>query len=122
MKPRPWIPLVSILTLVLGTTAATWPGSSPQAKPGAGYFPARRAWEKRDPAAVGLDKAKIDEAIALSIKNQNARTKNLAEDIPATFGNEKPYNTVDGPTQERTGMNGVIIYKGYAVAEWGDTA
>src|SRR5262245_10978332 len=86
------------------------------------YFPATGTWEKRDAASLGLDKAKIDEAIALSIKNQNPRTKNLAEDIPSTFGNEAPYNTVDGPTQERAGMNGVIIYKGYAVAEWGDTA
>ena len=99
------------------------PGQSraPQAKPDAGYFPAPGGWEKREPATIGLDKAKIDEAIALSIKNENQRTKNLAEDIPATFRNEAPYNTVDGPTQERTGMNGVIIYKGYAVAEWGDT-
>jgi CubicO group peptidase (beta-lactamase class C family) len=121
MPPRRWVPLLSILTIVLGTTVATWPVDSAQAKPGAGYFPARGAWEKREPAAVGLDKAKIDEAIALSIKNENPRTKNLAEDIPATFRNEAPYNTVDGPTQERTGMNGVIIYKGYAVAEWGDT-
>ena len=121
MKPSRWIPVLSVLTLILGTTVATWPGASPQGKAAAGYFPAPGTWEKRDPAAIGLDKAKIDEAIALSIKNENPRTKNLAEDIPATFGNEAPYNTVDGPTQERTGMNGVIIYKGRAVAEWGDT-
>ncbi len=107
--------------LVLLVSTAVWVAASTQAGSTAVYFPPAGAWEKREPAAVGLDKAKIDEAIALSIKNENPRTKNLAEDIPATFRNEAPYNTVDGPTQDRTGMNGVIIHKGYVVAEWGDT-
>ena len=42
--------------------------------------------------------------------------------IPAQFANEAPYNTLLGPTQARTGANGVIIRHGYVAAEWGDTA
>ena len=124
MTIRRWIPLPVLLGVVVcGWVASAWVVASDQATTPAraAYFPARGAWEKRDPAAVGLDKAKIDEAIAFSIKNENTRTKDLAEDIPATFPNEAPYNNLIGPTQERTGMNGVIIHKGYAVAEWGDT-
>ena len=121
MKPRRLVPLVSILTIALGTTAAAWLGVSSQAKAGAGYFPARGAWEKRDAASLGLDQAKLDEAVAFAIANQNNRTKNLAEDIPATFRNEAPYNNVIGPTQERTGMNGLVVRHGYVAAEWGDT-
>ena len=37
----------------------------------AAYFPHEGAWEKRDPAALGLDKAKLDEAIAFAIANEN---------------------------------------------------
>ena len=39
----------------------------------------------------------------------------------AQFANEAPYNTLIGPTQVRTGANGVIIRHGYVAAEWGDT-
>jgi CubicO group peptidase (beta-lactamase class C family) len=86
------------------------------------YFPPRGEWQHREPGTAGFDKAKLDGAIAYALANENPNTKNLAEDIVNTFRNEAPYNTVDGPTQERAGANGVIIRYGYAVAEWGDTA
>ena len=75
--------------------------SAPQAAAPARYFPPAGAWEKRDPAAVGLDKAKLDEAIAFAIANENRNTKDLAVDIPNSFRNEAPYNTLIGPTQPR---------------------
>ncbi len=58
---------------------------------------------------------------AFAIKNENQSTKDLAVDIPNSFRNEAPYNNLIGPTQPRTGMNGVVIRRGYVVAEWGDT-
>jgi CubicO group peptidase (beta-lactamase class C family) len=85
------------------------------------HFPAAGAWPSRPAAELGLDQAKLDAAIRFSIENQNQNTKNLAEDIVNTFRNEAPYNTLIGPTQERTGMNGVVIRRGYVAAEWGDT-
>lgn len=85
------------------------------------YFPPKGTWEARDPASLGMNKAKLDEAIQFSLDNQNNNTKNLAEDIPNTFRNEAPYNALIGPAQERTGMNGVVIRRGYVVAAWGDT-
>ena len=95
---------------------------APQAAAPARYFPPAGAWEKRDPSAVGLDKAKLDEAIAFAIANENQNTKDLAVDIPSSFRNEAPYNTLIGPTQMRTGSNGVVIRKGYLAAEWGEAA
>jgi CubicO group peptidase (beta-lactamase class C family) len=85
------------------------------------YFPPRGAWQAREPANAGFDEARLTEAVAFAIANENPNTKNLAEDIVSTFGNEAPYNTVDGPTQERAAANGVIIRHGHAVARWGDT-
>ncbi len=110
--------VVSATTLVLSARQAAAPAS----KQASTYFPAKGAWEKRDPAAVGMNKAKLDEAIAFAMKNENPNTKDLAVDIPNSFRAEAPYNNLIGPTQVRAGMSGVVIYKGYQVAEWGDTA
>jgi CubicO group peptidase (beta-lactamase class C family) len=111
--------VVSAATLVVTARQAPAPGTT---KTASAYFPAKGAWEKRDPAAVGVNKAKLDEAIAFAMKNENTANKDLAVDIPNTFRNEAPYNNLIGPTQVRAGMSGVVIYKGYQVAEWGDTA
>lgn len=86
------------------------------------YFPPRGDWRRQEPAAVGMDKAKLAEAVAFHQTNQNTNTKDLAADIVNSFRNEAPYNTLIGPTQERIGANGVIIRRGAVVAEWGDTA
>lgn len=114
----------ALLAGVVLVVIASWVAAArEQAAPArATYFPAPGAWEKREPAALGLDKARLDEAVAFAIANQNQRTRNLAEDIPATFRNEAPYNNLIGPAQERTGMNGLVIRRGYVAAEWGDTA
>ncbi|HYN07627.1 MAG TPA: serine hydrolase [Vicinamibacterales bacterium] len=84
------------------------------------HFPPAGNWEKRDPASLGLDQAKLDEAIKAALATENTNTKDLAVDIPNTFRNEAPYNNLIGPTQERAGANLVVIYKGYAVAAAGD--
>jgi CubicO group peptidase (beta-lactamase class C family) len=84
-------------------------------------FPPAGKWASREPAALGLDKAKLDEAIAFAVANQNPNTRDLAVDIPDSYRNEAPYNTVIGPTQPRAESNGVIIRHGYVAAEWGDT-
>jgi CubicO group peptidase (beta-lactamase class C family) len=110
--------LVSAFVLVSASVVLV---ADPQAPSGARHFPAKGAWETRDPAALGLDKAKIDEAIAAAIKTENPANKDLAIDVPNTFRNEAPYNNLIGPTQVRAGANGVVIYKGYAVASFGDT-
>lgn len=85
------------------------------------YFPPKGSWDKRAPSELGFNPAKLESAIQFSVENQNPNTRNLAEDILNTFRNEAPYNKLIGPTQERTGMNGVIIRHGFVAAEWGDT-
>ena len=73
---------------------------------GPNYFPARGEWRKQDPAAVGVDKVRLDEAIAFAIAHENPDTKDLAVAIPNQFRSEAPYNTLIGPTQPRTGRMG----------------
>jgi len=85
------------------------------------HFPPAGEWASRPAAELGLDQAKLDAAIQFSIANQNQNTRDLAEDVVNTFRNEAPYNALIGPTQARTGMNGVVIRNGYVAASWGDT-
>jgi len=95
------------------------PSQSPQT---AGrYFPPSGLWEKRDAAVLGLDRARLDEAMAFAVANQNPNTRDLAVDIPSSFSSEAPYNNLIGPTQPRAGSTGVIIRRGYVALEWGET-
>ena len=114
----------ALIAIGLAGWAVAWSGSAAQTPTPTlikAYFPPKGTWTQRDPATLGMDKAKLDEAIAFAAKNENTRTKDLSVDIPATFRNEAPYNNLIGPTQERAGINGIVIRRGYVVASWGDT-
>ena len=108
----------ALIAIVVAGLVVAWSGATAQTP---SYFPPKGDWAQRDPAALGMDKAKLDEAIAYATKNENTRTKDLAVDIPNTFANEAPYNNIIGPTQVRAGINGIIIRRGYVAAAWGDT-
>jgi CubicO group peptidase (beta-lactamase class C family) len=109
-----------LATIALTAIVAAGVLVSAREQAAARHFPPAGAWEKRDPAAMGLDPALLDEAIKAALATENTRTKDLSVDIPTTFRNEAPYNNLIGPTQERAGANLVVIYKGYAVANAGD--
>jgi beta-lactamase family protein len=86
------------------------------------YFPARVEWQKKAPSAVGLDKAKLDDAIAFAVAHENPNTKDLSVATVNQFRSEAPFNTLIGPTQPRAGSNGIIVCHGIVAAEWGDTS
>ena len=58
----------------------------------------------------------------MATKGEIAGNRDLAIETPNNFRTEAPYNNLIGPTQVRTGPNGVVIRSGYVVAEWGDTS
>jgi CubicO group peptidase (beta-lactamase class C family) len=116
--------MASCLRLVAAAliAATTLIAAREQPAPARPYYPLRGEWRKQDAARLGLDQTKLDEAIAFASAHENPDTKDLAVAIPNQFRNEAPYNTLIGPTQPRTGSNGVIIRHGSVAAEWGDTA
>lgn len=111
---------VALVAAVVAATALV--AARQQATATRAYFPSRGEWQKQAPAAVGLDKARLDDAIAFAVAHENPGTKDLAASIVNQFQNEAPYNALIGPTQPRAGSNGVIIRHGRVAAEWGDTA
>ncbi|RDV13159.1 class C beta-lactamase-related serine hydrolase [Pontibacter diazotrophicus] len=81
------------------------------------YYPgAGDDWEHRDPEELGLDAAKLQEAVAW------ARTQET-EQMPKDFSTqEEIFGKMLGPLPaDRAETNGIILKNGYIVAEWGDT-
>ncbi len=110
MVRRSWLGLVVAVgvAFVLGPTMGAQNASAP-------YFPPAGAWEKKAPADVGLDAAKLAEAVAFAQERESTREMDFSDQ-------ERIFGSLLGsvPTR-RAKTNGLVIYKGYVVAEFGDT-
>lgn len=83
------------------------------------YFPPRDKWERREPQQLGIDPARLKQAIEFAITNESKSPRNLELAHFQTFGRE-PFGEPIGPFRERGPASGLIIKSGYIVAEWGD--
>lgn len=80
------------------------------------YYPARgEAWERRRPEAVGMDARLLEEAVRYA-KSQESRVPRDFSTQAETFG--RPLGPLP---KDRAATNGLVIRRGYIVAEWGDT-
>jgi CubicO group peptidase (beta-lactamase class C family) len=96
------------------TTQASAPATAP-------YFPERFDWQRKRAEEVGMNSARLEEAVQHAIATENPATKDLALMLATTFGAREPFDTPIGPVKERGAANGLILRHGYVVAEWGDT-
>jgi CubicO group peptidase (beta-lactamase class C family) len=109
------------------TVATAWvlcavAGAAPPARPDGAYFPLRHPeWEHRRPAEVGMNPAKLGEAVAFAIASETKAPRDLALNHRLSYTRE-PENAPIGPFKERGDPSGLVIRKGYVVAEWGDPA
>jgi len=83
------------------------------------YFPAAGDWERRAPAEVGMDAARLEAAVDFAIESETDAPRDLELNHYMSFGRE-PFGDAIGPFKERGDPAGVIIRNGYIVAEWGD--
>ena len=84
------------------------------------YFPnAGDNWEKRTPPQVGIDAAKLKEAIDFAIANEAKAPRDMELAQAQTFGRE-PFGEAIGVQKTRGEMTGIIIKNGYIIAEWGE--
>src|SRR5687767_10150733 len=87
---------------------------------GAIYFPGPGGrWERRSPGRVGMDSARIALAVAYAIANETKASRDLLLAHVESFGRE-PFGDAIGPFKARGDPTGLIIRRGYVVAEWGD--
>ena len=98
------------LMLPAGASLAAEP-----AKPAASYFPPAGEWARKTPAELGMDPAALAAAVQYAQSHETERALDFSDQ-------EKTFGTRLGsmPTR-RAHTNGVVIYKGYVVAEFGDT-
>ncbi|MFN3298856.1 MAG: serine hydrolase domain-containing protein [Sediminibacterium sp.] len=82
------------------------------------YYPAINSWEKRSPESVGLSPLAIQKAIKIAQESESSNPRSMEENHYKTFGKE-PFGDGIGPFEDRGDQTGIIIYKGYKIAEWG---
>ena len=101
------------LRLCVALAASTAISAFAQSSP---YFPPAGTWAKKSPAKLGMDPAKLAEAVSYAQQHETERPLDLSDQ-------ERIFGSLLGsmPTK-RAKTNGVVIYKGYVVAEFGDTA
>ncbi len=80
------------------------------------YYPPAGQWARKTPAEAGMDAARLSEAVEFMKTHQT-------ESPRPDFSDQEIVNgklLASMPT-ERAGSNGLVIRRGYIVAEWGDT-
>jgi len=92
----------------------------PAAQNAAPYFPERFDWQHKKPDEVGMDAARLDDAVKAAIAAENPAPKDLNLMLATSFGRNEPFDTPIGPVKLRAGANGLITRHGYIVAEWGE--
>ncbi len=83
------------------------------------YFPSASKWEKRSPLESGFDTAKLNSAIRFAIESESKNPRSMEESHKLSFAKE-PFGEAVGPFADRGDQTGIIIYKGYIIAEWGE--
>jgi CubicO group peptidase (beta-lactamase class C family) len=85
------------------------------------YYPTRGAsWEVRTPRASGWNEDDLTAAVDFAIANEADTPTDLTEYLESRFG-DLPDQEILGPIRNRGPMSGMIVHRGYVVAEWGDT-
>src|ERR1700680_1754937 len=106
--------LRSFLFLLLSFCAAAQPASR------AVYYP-DAAWQHKAPAETGIDAQLLKEAIDFAVASESRNPRDLTLNHYQTFGRE-PFGYAVGPIKDRGDPTGVVVHKGYIVAEWGEPA
>jgi CubicO group peptidase (beta-lactamase class C family) len=103
----------ALLTVLFASLLAV-PAAAQQA-----YFPAKGDWQRRTPEQLGLNPALIREAVDFARASETNAPRDLELNHYMTFGRE-PFGDAVGPLKERGDQTGIIVYRGYIVAEWGE--
>jgi hypothetical protein len=100
---------------VLGLSFAFFAQAGIAAPAAAPYFPPAQEWARKSPAELGMDPAALAAAISFAQSRETERARDFS-DQEATFGER-----LGSLPTKRAATNGVVIYKGFVVAEFGDT-
>lgn len=113
--------IVHLRSAVLALALALVPiMASPQAKkPPSTYYPDVE-WQRRTPAESGFDPQLLKDAIDFAVRSETRNPRDLTLNHYQTFGAREPFGDAIGPIKDRGDQTGVIVHRGYLVAEWGE--
>jgi len=81
------------------------------------------AWERRDPAHLGMDAGSLADAAAYATAHETSWPRDLRAAVEQNLATgEGEFGAIIGPMRPRGGVNGVILRHGYIAHEWGDTS
>ena len=105
----------SFVALSYGPAAPVAVAASGQAATAAAvYYPPAGAWQKKSAAELGMDQAALDAAVQFAQTHESNREMDFSDQ-------ERIFGSLLGSVPNiRAKTNGVVIYKGYLVAEFGD--
>jgi CubicO group peptidase (beta-lactamase class C family) len=84
------------------------------------YYPPKGSWDRLPPAELGMDPARLKDAVAYSEAHEYRGSRDVAVDLANTFGRHEPMWRLLGPTEPRGGMTGIVVRHGRVAAAWGD--
>jgi CubicO group peptidase (beta-lactamase class C family) len=105
-----------VLSLVLTPAIGAQPPA--RARATQPYVPGA-TWERREPAAAGMNAARLNEAIEFHKSHEAAAPRDLEDAHYRSFGRE-PFGDGIGPFKPRGEPSGVVLRGGYVVASWGE--
>jgi hypothetical protein len=84
------------------------------------YYPGKHDdWQRKSPAEAGFDVARLNEAIEFAKAHESKSPRDLRLSHEFSFARE-PHGEPLGPFKQRGDLTGIILHKGYLVAEWGE--
>ncbi|MBB6096293.1 CubicO group peptidase (beta-lactamase class C family) [Povalibacter uvarum] len=102
--------------LMLSALLTTFHDDARAAQPASAvYYPPAGSWAKKSASELGMDQAALDSAVAFAKTRESTREMDFSDQ-------ERIFGSMLGSVPDiRARTNGIVIYKGYVVAEFGDT-
>src|SRR5262245_24099087 len=114
MTIKPSKPALVLAILALCSLSPLWLSSVTVGAQSSTYFPPKGEWAKESPAELRMDRVKLKEAVDYALTRESTREMDFSDQ-------ERIFGTLLGSVPNiRAKTNGVVIYKGYVVAEFGD--
>jgi CubicO group peptidase (beta-lactamase class C family) len=107
------LPLLALIAALIPFQAAAQPKQK-----SAVYYP-DAAWQRKAPAESGINPQLLKAAIDHATASETTNPRDLTLNHYRTFGRE-PFGYAIGPIKDRGDQTGIVIHKGYIVAEWGE--
>jgi len=107
--------VASFVLLPAGPGAPVVLEAAGQAAATAPYYPPAGAWARKSASELGMDQVALDAAVRFAQTRESTRAMDFSDQ-------ERIFGSLLGSVPNiRAKTNGLVIYKGYVVAEFGDT-